>query len=118
MEPAFLVAESSVYSNGQGPALELKRPAPDSILVTLGITKTVEQEFLQVSIQGSSDGTTWNTVPLSVFPQKFYPGVSAVLVDLKNHPDVVFLRAQWKVNRWGRGDKTPNFRFYVFAEPL
>ena len=118
MQPAFLVPESSVYANGQGPAVELSPPSPDSILVTLGITKTVEQEFLQVSIHGSSDGVNWQAVPLSVFPQKFYSGVSAVLMDLKAHPDVIYLRAQWKVNRWGRGDKTPNFRFYVFAEPL
>jgi hypothetical protein len=118
MQPAFLVPESSVYANGQGPTVELSPPTPESILVTLGITKTVEQEFLQLSIHGSSDGTNWQPVPLTAFPQKFYPGVSAILLDLKAHPDVSYLRAQWKVNRWGRGDKTPNFRFYVFAEPL
>jgi hypothetical protein len=24
---------------------------------------------------------------------------------------------QWKLNRWGRGEPTPLFGFYVFGEP-
>jgi hypothetical protein len=44
-------------------------------------------------------------------------GVTAMLVDLKAHPDTTHIRAHWKTVRWGRGDKTPSFTFYVFAEP-
>jgi hypothetical protein len=117
MEPAFLVPETTIHANGESPAIELPTPPPDSLLVTLGLTKVVEQEALLVSIQGSSDGLTWGAAPLAFFPQKFYTGVSAVLLDLRRHPDIRFIRAQWKASRWGRGDKTPSFTFYVFIEP-
>jgi hypothetical protein len=86
-------------------------------MITLGITHVVEQEVLMVSIQGSADGSNWMPA-LASFPQKFYTGVASVLLDLSKHPDVRFLRAVWKTQRWGRGDKTPAFTFYVFAEPL
>jgi hypothetical protein len=82
----------------------------------MGITHVVEQEYLLVSLHGSADGTAWEATPLATFPQKFYTGVSSILLDLSAHPEVSFLRAQWKVARWGRGDKTPSFRFYLFVE--
>ena len=85
-------------------------------MVTLGVTKIVEQEALLVSIHSSADGSTWSATPVAVFPQKFYTGVSTLVVDLAAHPNAAYLRAQWKVGRWGRGDKTPSFRFYVFVE--
>jgi hypothetical protein len=28
------------------------------------------------------------------------------------------MRVEWKVNRWGRGEPTPLFGIYVFAEPI
>jgi hypothetical protein len=118
MLPAFVVSETTVQANGESAPVEIGRESrPNALLVTLGITHVVEQEALLVSLHGSPDGTAWNTPPLAIFPQKFYTGVSSIMVDLAGHPDVSFLRAQWKVARWGRGDKTPNFRFYVFAEP-
>lgn len=85
------------------------------LLVTLGILDVVEQESLLLSIEGSADSTTWSTV--AAFPEKFYPGVSAIYFD----PAIAgtkYLRAQWKVNRWGRGEKTPKFRLYLFVEPV
>jgi hypothetical protein len=38
------------------------------------------------------------------------------LLDLARHPGVRYLLARWTVNRWGRGDLTPLFAFYVFLE--
>lgn len=116
MQPLFLIAETTVHSNGEGAATPLPSPRPDSLLVTQGITSVIEQEYLTVTIDGSVDGAAW--APLVTFPQKFYAGVAAMLVDLKAHPEVAVIRAHWKVARWGRGDKTPCFRFYVFAEPV
>lgn len=116
MVPAFLVPETTVHANGDGAALELTAPKPEALLITEGITSVIEQEFLSITIEGSPDGTAWT--PLATFPQKFYAGLAAMVVDLKEHPDTAYLRAHWKVGRWGRGDKTPCFRFYVFAEPL
>jgi hypothetical protein len=85
------------------------------ILVTLGILEVIEQQSLLISIHGSPDGTDWTASPLVEFPQKFYTGVSAVLIDTTT-ASIRFLRAEWKADRWGRGSKTPSFRFYLFAE--
>ena len=118
MLPAFLVSETTVHANGESAPVEIGRESrPAAVLVTLGITHVVEQEALLVSLHGASDGTAWAAQPLAIFPQKFYTGVSSILLDLAVHPEVSFLRAHWKVSRWGRGDKTPSFRFYLFVEP-
>lgn len=113
--PAFLIPESTIQKNATGESIELPDFRP--VLVTLGILKVIEQESLIVSVEGSEDGSQWLPDPLVTFPEKFYPGVSAVYVDpaAKN---VRFLRATWKVNRWGRGDKTPSFQIYLFAETV
>lgn len=117
MPPAFLVSETTVHANGESAPVDIARePRPATLLVTLGITHVVEQEALLVSLHGSPDGTAWDAPPLAVFSQKFYTGVSSIMLDLTGHPGVSFLRAQWKVSRWGRGDKTPSFRFYIFVE--
>jgi len=117
MLPAFLVPETITQANGEGVPVGLNGGAPGALLVTLGITHVVEQETLLVSIYGSADGVAWDPTPLGVFPQKFYAGISTIILDLTAHPRVTFVRAQWKVARWGRGDKTPSFTFYVFVEP-
>src|SRR5690349_1754424 len=117
MGPLFLVPELTTHGNGDGATIELPPPRPPAILITLGITKVIEQEALTVTIDGSPDGTTFFPTPIVSFPQKFYTGISTLLVDLAKHPDVICLRTRWKAIRWGRGDKTPSFTFYVFAEP-
>ncbi len=117
MLPRFLVPPGSITDNGFGEALNIA-DVSDLILITLGIEHVKEQQSLLLGLYGSADGTTWNADPLVEFPQKFYPGVSAVVLDPKAHPSVLFVRAQWKVARWGRGDKTAIFEFYLFAESL
>lgn len=114
----FLVPpDSQVEANGSGRVLELGASAGRMVLLTLGITKIVEQESLDVSIWGSADGKEFGAAPLFAFPQKFYVGVYAALLDLSKHPDVRCLQARWKVARWGVGSTKPMFTFYVFAEP-
>jgi len=49
------------------------------------------------------------------FPQKFYCGIYTLAVDLTKSPEVRYLRAQWKLSRWGRGEATPLFGMYLFA---
>ena len=114
----FLLPETKVETNGTGPALELGASAGRSLLLTMGITKIVEQQSLDVSVWGSVDGADWGAQPLLAFPQKFYTGTYALLLDLDPRPEIRYLRAQWKVARWGVGSPTPMFVFYVFAEPL
>ncbi len=114
--PAFLVPETTIHENGSGSSLDLGE-SPGPILLTLGILEVVEQESLLLGIYASADGVEWGTEPLVGFPEKFYPGISAVYLDPATHA-VRFIRAQWKVNRWGRGSKTPAYRLYLFAEAV
>ena len=110
----FLLPETEVTTNGQSDAVHV--PAL-KLEVTLGIAHVVEQESLDVELYGSADGTTWTAKPVAAFPQKFYSGMSAILVDLDPTPGIEYLQVRWKVNRWGRGDLTPRFLFFVAAEP-
>ena len=110
----FLVPEKTVVNlKGDGPAVEVSGAANRVFLLSLNITGIVEQESLDVSIQGSADGTTWGPKPTTIFPQKFYQAQHPVLLDLTGHPEVKFLRAHWEVSRWGRGSETPMFEFDV-----
>lgn len=118
MLPNFILPETTINDKGLGEPLALGDAAGKMLVLTLGITDIVEQESLDVAILGSQDGETWGEKPVRVFPQKFYRGVYHLLLDLGAHPDVKFLKAEWKTERWGVGSATPMFRFYVFAETL
>ena len=117
MLPTFLLEEQVVRANGSGPVAGLGPDPPSLVSLTLGITRVIEQESLDVAIMGSADGQTWLEKPLLSFPQKFYCGVYTLLLDLSSCPDVRYLRADWKASRWGRGEPTPLFSFYLFAQP-
>jgi len=107
-----LVAEKTVVSaKGDGPTVDVSGAAGRVFLLTLEITKIIEQESLEVSIQGSADGAAWGAKAVAEFPQKFYCEQSPLLLDLTAHPDVKFVRAHWEVARWGRGTETPMFEF-------
>jgi len=102
-----------VTAKGDGPAVDLGAASGGVFLLTLEITRIIEQESLELSIFGSADGTAWDVKPLVSFPQKFYCGESPLLLDLAAHPEVKFVRAHWDVARWGRGVETPMFEFGV-----
>jgi len=109
-----LVPQQTVVSaKGDGSAIDVSGAASRVFLVTLAITKIIEQESLDVSIFGSSDGATWGAKSIAAFPQKFYREESPLLLDLTAHADVKFVRAHWEVARWGRGTETPMFEFGV-----
>ena len=118
MLPEFLVSETTVREAGAGPVLSLGANQGGVLLLTLGITRIIEQESLDLSIVGSPDGTDWSGKPLISFPQKFYCGTYQLLLDLTSRPDIKYLRAKWQVNRWGKGDPTPLFDIYVFVKEL
>lgn len=110
----FLVPEDTVVTGkGDGPALDVSGAGNRVFLLTLNITDIIEQESLDVSVYGSSDGTAWGSKSIASFPQKFYRGQHPLLLDLAQHPETKFLRAHWEVNRWGRGSETPKFQFSV-----
>jgi hypothetical protein len=114
MMDAFLVPEkTTVSTKGDGPILELKPSEGRVFLLTLAITNIIEQESLDVSVHGSTDGATWDLKPIVAFPQKFYCEETPLLLDLTARPEVKFIRAHWEVARWGRGSETPVFEFHV-----
>src|SRR5262249_38372244 len=112
-EAVLVPANTLVTTKGDGAAIDVSGTSNRVFLVTLDITKIVEQESIDVSIYGSADGTVWDAKPIAAFPQKFYTGESPLLADLTAHPAVKFVRAHWEVARWGRGTEVPMFEFGV-----
>src|SRR5271165_3330337 len=113
-----LVPSQIVSAKGDGPAVEVSGAASRVFLVTLAITKIIEQESLGLSIFGSADGATWGAKSVAEVPQKFYCGETPLLLDLTAHADVKFVRAHWEVARWGRGTETPMFEFDVALKEI
>ena len=118
MLPNFLVPECVSQQDGTSQDFELGDSQGGMLQLTLGITRIIEQESIDVSIWGSSDKTDWGAKPIASFPQKFYCGVYTILADLGVHREVRTIRVQWKLSRWGRGELQPMFGFYVFAEEV
>ena len=117
MLPQFLLPETIVREAGQSPDVDLGEPLSGTLVLTLGLTRIIEQQSIDVSIWGSADGTDFGAKPLVAFPQKFYCGTYQILLDLSDRP-VRFLRAKWQVNRWGKGDPKPLFGVYLFVQVL
>jgi hypothetical protein len=72
MLPIFLLPETVARQDGMGPEVALDCSAGNLakiVRLTLGITRIIAQESLEVSLWGSSDGARWR--PLLHFPQKF-----------------------------------------------
>ncbi|MGA2878715.1 MAG: hypothetical protein ABSG13_07165 [Bryobacteraceae bacterium] len=111
-----LLQESLRKGDGVGPVVALDEYCAKLLVVTLGITDVVERTGLTVSVWGSSDQNDWGNNPLLTFRQRQYCGVYSVLLNLARHSDVRYLRVQWNMNRWGRGERTPLFGFEVFLE--
>jgi hypothetical protein len=115
MPPQFLVPETVARQDGMGAEIPFERKI---VQLTLGITRTIAQESLEVSVWGSADGEHWR--PLMSFPQKFYCGMYSLVLDMASHPDVRYLRAHWKMGRWTQGtdqdERAPLFGFYLRAE--
>ena len=116
MLPNFLIPETVVREAGMGPELGVSSATGGLLLLTLGITRIIEQQSLDIVIQGSPDNSDWSAKPVISFPQKFYCGTYQLLLDLTQHTDIKFIRAKWQVSRWGRGDPRPLFGIYLFVQ--
>jgi hypothetical protein len=112
-EMILVPANTRVTAKGDGAAVDVSGASNRVFLVTLSVTKIIEQESLDLSLYGSADGVTWTPKSITAFPQVFYTGESPLLLDLKAQSDVKFVRAHWEVARWGRGTETPMFEFGV-----
>ncbi len=111
-----LLSEAIARGDGIGPAIDIGEDAGRLLVLTLGITRIIEQETLEVAIWGSPDQAEWGTRPLVSFPQKSYCGVYSILLNLAAHPETKYLRVQWKMTRWTKGNPTPLFGFHVDVE--
>ncbi len=116
MLPTLLLPESIARADGNGPEFDLGPKRGKLLVLTLGITRIIEQESLEVSIWGSADGERWSLRPIVTFPPKFYCGIYSTLLNLASQPDVRFVRVTWKMSRWSKADAMPMFGFYVYAE--
>ena len=113
--PLLLLPESVARQDGAGAEIALDAKRGKELLLRLGITRSMEQEALEVSIWGSADRRNWSK--LQVFPRKCYCGTYCLDLDLTSRAEIRYLRAQWKMNRWGR-QESPLFGFYVVVEEL
>jgi len=116
MLPNFLLPESIARSDGQGPEIDLGSKRGKLLVLTLGITRILEQESLEVSVWGSTDGEHWGSRPLATYPPKFYCGIYSILLNLVSSTEVRYLRVQWKMSRLSKREVTPMFGFYLYAE--
>lgn len=111
-----LLPECIARADGMGPEIDLGPKRGKLLVLTLGITRILEQQSLDVTVWGSSDGERWGAKPLAKFPPKFYCGLYSILMNLGSREDVRFLRVHWKMSRWSKRESVPMFGFYVYAE--
>lgn len=116
-EFALVPPGTVVESSADGAAVEVPPTGPRLFVLDLVITEIIEQESLEISIWGSSDGQDWGKMPLLKFPQQFYRGTSRMALDLADRPEIRFIRPRWELNRWGRGVPSPRFTFGLLARP-
>ena len=116
MLPTLLLPESVARADGTGPEFDLGPKRGRLLVLTLGITRIIEQESLEVSIWGSADGEKWGSLPMATFPPKFYCGIYSILLNLSSRPEIRYVRVSWRMSRWSRADAMPMFGFYVYAE--
>ena len=110
----YILPENVFRQDGSGKAVALEPAQGTSLLIKLGITRATEDESLDVSLWGSPDQRSWKL--LQVFPPKFYCGTYSLWLDLARHLDVRYLRADWRMSRWGSGEEPALFEFYLVAE--
>ncbi len=114
MLPAFLLPEKIASEDGRGAHVALDEYCAHPVYLTLGITRILERESLEVHICGSPDGEHWKCI--AAFPRKSFCGTYNLKVDLSRHRDVKYLRTEWKMHRWTHQESRPIFSFYVWAE--
>ena len=101
--------DTRLEANGDGAAFDISASATRTFLCRLTVSDQIEQESLDVSIWGSSDGENWTKKPLLKLPQQFYRGTTKLVLDLSLRPEIKFIRARWELNRWGRVAPVPMF---------
>ena len=109
LEFSLIPANTRLESKGDGAPLNISETVSRTFFCTLTVTEQIEQESLDVSIWGSTDGQDFGKRPLLKLPQQFYRGTTKMVLDVSLRPEVKHLRARWELNRWGRVSPTPMF---------
>jgi hypothetical protein len=105
-----LIAQGTlVKENGSGDAVDIRGSRTRTFFCVMNIADQIEQESLDISIWGSTDGENWGTHPVLKLPQQFYKGETRAVLDLTMVPEVNFIRGAWDLVRWGRVAPTPMF---------
>lgn len=112
----YVLPETTVREAGVGPAFDVGEARGETLILTLGITRILEKESIDVSIWGSPDGHHWGSFPLASYPQKFYCGTYQMHLDLSPRPDVRYIRVQWETGRWGSVKTRPLFTVYLSVQ--
>lgn len=118
LEFVLIPAGSTLESNADGQPVDISPSSSRTFLCRLLVSDQIEQESLDVSIWGSTDGQDFGKKPLLKIPQQFYCGTTKMVLDVSLRPDVKFLRARWELNRWGRVAPTPMFRAGLELEEI
>jgi hypothetical protein len=109
LELSLIPSNTRLESNGDGQSFDISSSETRTFLCRLTVTEQLEQESLDVSLWGSTDGQDFGKKPLLKIPQQFYCGTTKMVLDISFRTEVRFLRAKWEVNRWGRVAPTPMF---------
>ena len=109
MEFDLIPQGTLLQENGNGATVDIRESATRTFYCSMVILEQIEQESVDVSVWGSADGENWGAQPLLKLPQQFYRGETRAVLELSFAPEVVFIRAGWELNRWGRVAPTPMF---------
>jgi hypothetical protein len=111
--PNFLVEETTVRHSGESSVLSLGESTNCHLLLNLCVSHVVERQNLDVEIFASDDGYSWGAEPAASFLQKFCCGSYEMILP---NPRARFLKAVWKVSRWGRPVDRPLCRFSLSVQ--
>jgi hypothetical protein len=109
---------SQLAEGGDGDIFDLAFSATRTFLCTMAISAQLEQESVDLSVWGSQDGENWEKRPLLIMPQRFYKGETSQILDLSLQPEIRFIRAKWKLVRWGRVSPHPMFVLGFIAREI
>ena len=109
MEFDLIAPGTLLRENGHGETVDIRSSSTRTFYCTMVIREQIEQESVDVSIWGSTDGENWGTHPILKLPQQFYRGETRAVLELALVSEVNFIRAGWELNRWGRVAPLPMF---------
>lgn len=117
MKPIVLFPEGTAHERGCGPVADLAEAAAQPVLLRLDITRMMQQQTLDAVIWGSPDGTDWGSRPLFRLPHRYYCGTYCQVLDLTPHPDIRYLRLEYKLRGWSPLPRHLLAAFSAVAEP-